>query len=226
MKNKTLVWVGIASAVLITGGLIWWKMSNKTGETDENKVDTDENKPKDTDENKPKEEVKPTPTPTPSYPATPFKNKTEGNAFRAWMMKNHNDWRFVNGDILDSSGDYNGNTIRKAYQDYGAEYIKATTPVGFIPPFAKDDVVYINPNKPSVGVSSFPQAGYGLGGVWKKDLLDKPLGKYVQATKGGKYNVFSKIVLSTDYKTFGGTPVKAVGKEVYVLDQDISKSPY
>ena len=46
MKNKTLLWVGIASALLIGGGVFWW-MRNRP-KTDDTKDDTKDTKTDDT----------------------------------------------------------------------------------------------------------------------------------------------------------------------------------
>ena len=57
------------------------------------------------------------------YPETPFKNTTEGNAFRQWVNDNHTD--YAKSIKLDPTGKYNNAFIRKAYQKYGTEYSKA-----------------------------------------------------------------------------------------------------
>lgn len=59
------------------------------------------------------------------YPETPFKNSTEGNAFRKWVNDNHKD--YATSIKLDPTGKFNNAYIRKAYQKYGTEYAKALT---------------------------------------------------------------------------------------------------
>lgn len=76
MKNKTLLWVGIASALLIGGGLWWMKKKPKTDDTkDDTKTDDtkkEESKPADTTpKNTPA-----SPATTPASPATPLKDAT------------------------------------------------------------------------------------------------------------------------------------------------------
>jgi gliding motility-associated-like protein len=115
--NKTLLWVGIGSALLIGGGLFWWfKNKPKTDEKD----DTEKEPVKDEDKSKQEEAVikNETNSTAPSLPSTPFKNKAEGNAFRAWMSVNHSDFRYK-GDVLDKSGDYDNSFMRVAYDKYG-----------------------------------------------------------------------------------------------------------
>jgi len=54
---------------------------------------------------------------------TPFKDKTEGNAFRKWMKEKYPD--FKDGkEPLAEDGDYNNSTIQQAYKKHGEEYKK------------------------------------------------------------------------------------------------------
>lgn len=59
----------------------------------------------------------------PEYSATPFKNDTEGNKFRAWVIKNKAEWAKTNN--LDATGAKDNTYVRKAYQEFGAEYKKS-----------------------------------------------------------------------------------------------------
>lgn len=59
----------------------------------------------------------------PEYSATPFKNNTEGNEFRAWVIKTYPDWAKTNN--LDATGAKDNTYVRKAYQEYGAAYEKS-----------------------------------------------------------------------------------------------------
>lgn len=74
------------------------------------------------------------PTPNPSvpssssstgFPATPFTNNTEGNAFRGWVNDNYPD--YAREIDLDRTGAYDNTYIRKAYAKYGAEYQQSVT---------------------------------------------------------------------------------------------------
>lgn len=69
------------------------------------------------------------PTPNPSvpssssstgFPATPFTNNTEGNAFRGWVNDNYP--TYAREIDLDRTGAYDNNYIRKAWAKYKAEY--------------------------------------------------------------------------------------------------------
>ena len=70
------------------------------------------------------------PSSTPAYSApaapatsyTPFKNKAEGDAFRAWVNDNYP--AYAKEISLDRSGKYDNSTIGKAWNKYGSEYSK------------------------------------------------------------------------------------------------------
>ena len=120
--NKTLLWVGIGSALLIGGGLFWWfRKSAKDKEAAaaalakeaEDKAAQEKEK-----EIVKKEKVEDN---TPTLPSTPFKNKTEGDAFRVWMSETYPKYRYKN-DTLGKSGEYNNSFMKDAYSQYGAEY--------------------------------------------------------------------------------------------------------
>lgn len=51
---------------------------------------------------------------------TPFKNRTEGNAFRGWVNDNYPD--YARSIVLDRTGSYNNPTIQKAWKQYGSAY--------------------------------------------------------------------------------------------------------
>ncbi len=55
-----------------------------------------------------------------SDPATPFKNRSQGDFFRLWV----NRWypKYSKEIDLDTSGKYDNSTIRKAFVKYGEEY--------------------------------------------------------------------------------------------------------
>jgi hypothetical protein len=58
---------------------------------------------------------------------TPFKNKSEGDAFRNWVNDNYPD--YARSIVLDRTGKFNNPTIKKAWAKYGSAYTysKATT---------------------------------------------------------------------------------------------------
>lgn len=54
------------------------------------------------------------------FPATPFTNNTEGDAFRGWVNDNYP--TYAREIDLDRTGAYDNSYIRKAWAKYGAEY--------------------------------------------------------------------------------------------------------
>lgn len=52
----------------------------------------------------------------------PFKDKTEGNAFRAWVIDR--DEVYAEEIDLAKTGEYNNDNIKKAWEKYGKDYIK------------------------------------------------------------------------------------------------------
>ena len=52
----------------------------------------------------------------------PFKDKTEGNAFRAWVIDR--DEVYAEEIDLAEKGEYNNDNIKKAWEKYGKDYIK------------------------------------------------------------------------------------------------------
>lgn len=61
----------------------------------------------------------------PEDSASPFKNKEDGDKFRAWVNQKYPDWAKQNS--LDATGPFNNGYIRKAYTEYGEEYEKSTS---------------------------------------------------------------------------------------------------
>jgi hypothetical protein len=61
-------------------------------------------------------------------PSTPFKTQAEGDAFRTWVRQT--DATYASQIKLDSTGPFNNNTIRTAYQKYGNQYQQSLTSGG------------------------------------------------------------------------------------------------
>lgn len=60
----------------------------------------------------------------------PFKNKQEGNAFRAWVNDNEKAW--AKKEKLDRSGSYKNKTIQKAWDRWGQAYTEAMAQKAFL----------------------------------------------------------------------------------------------
>jgi hypothetical protein len=130
--NKKVIWIGMASALLIGGGVFWWmRTKNKAKAEAEAKKKAEEEadaKKKAEEEAAAKEKESSNKatqstesTPKATFDSTPFKTKDEGNAFRKWVNEKHPDWR-LNGDVLSPTGEFNNTTIRAAYKEFGASY--------------------------------------------------------------------------------------------------------
>jgi hypothetical protein len=65
---------------------------------------------------------------TSSSSDTPFKNESEGNAFRGWINDNYSD--YAKSIDLDRTGKFNNATIRKAWAKYGSAYINRGSSAG------------------------------------------------------------------------------------------------
>lgn len=73
-------------------------------------------------------EFKPSTQTSSSLSSTPFKSKTEGDAFRQWV--NQKDSAYARSISLDLSGKFDNPTIRKAWAKYGQEYLNRSTTSG------------------------------------------------------------------------------------------------
>lgn len=62
-------------------------------------------------------------SPAEKYSATPFKTDEESNKFREWVIKNKPDWAKSNS--LDATGPRDNSFIRKAYTEFGKDYVAA-----------------------------------------------------------------------------------------------------
>jgi hypothetical protein len=110
--NKGLKWALIIGGVGVTGvaGYFIYKKFIKKDDA----LDTDNgNTLSNTSNTKP---------PTPSTPTikVPFRNKTEGDAFRKWVNDTYP--KYAKDIDLSETGSYNNSYIQKAWKEYGVEY--------------------------------------------------------------------------------------------------------
>lgn len=125
--NKKVIIIGVVSALLIGGGVFWWMRGKKKAqdEAEAKKKAEEEAAAKAAEEAAAREKESSNKatqsTPKETYPATPFKSKEEGNAFRAWVNKTKPDWR-LKGDVLAPTGEFDNSTIRAAYKEFGSAY--------------------------------------------------------------------------------------------------------
>lgn len=180
--KKNLIWIGIASALLIGGGaFLWWKNKKAANEGEEKRKQEEEEK-------KAEEEKKPDAPRTIQFPSTPFTNATEGNAFRAWVNKKYPN--YAKQIDLSLSGDFNNSFIKKAYAQYGVEYIKdgkTTTKAPVSSGYKSGSLVYLKSGIDNSSIYSFPEfkGDFVIGSVDKKLTLDRPFAKYISNTGKG-----------------------------------------
>ena len=143
--NKKVIIIGVVSALLIGGGVFWWMRGKKKAQAEEEakKKAEEEAAAKAAEEAAAREKESKQSTPKETYPATPFKSKEEGNAFRAWVNKNKPDWR-LKGDVLAPTGEFDNSTIRAAYKEFGTAY--------------QDEVKKLAETKPKVDAKSLTDA--------------------------------------------------------------------
>jgi hypothetical protein len=210
-NNRILLWVGISSILLIGGGLgLNYYLKNKSSNTNTNNDNSNNTKTPDNGANPPDNITNHTTPPAgASYPATPFKNTTEGNKFRAWVNAKYP--KYAKANQLDPTGAYDNDFIRKAFLQYGAEYTKATTsPVIKLPAseFKAGDGIYLNKSVASLALYSYPENSgkYVEGTISRADALDIPIGRFVRIAIQGKStaNTWVKINVPT-YKNVDGT---------------------
>jgi hypothetical protein len=227
--NKTLLWVGIGSALLIGGGLFWWfKNKSKTDETN----DTTKEPVKEEEKSKKEEAVIKTETSStaPSSPSTPFNNKTEGDAFRAWMSVNHSDFRYK-GDVLDKSGDYNNSFMKVAYDKYGKEYASKNVKKDTTNSAAVNSLMFLK-GVDDTTIYSYPEfkGEYLLGSIAKSWLLDRAFGKFISDTGTGwiKFETIAfapKLVCPPNARCAATKP-EAKRVTAYIKKEFVSNKPY
>jgi len=220
MKNKALLWIGIASAILIGGGIYMFVKNRSTTETD----NTEKEPVKEEEKSKKEEAVVKTETPAtaPSLPSTPFRNKAEGDAFRKWMSVNNSDYRYK-GQILDKSGDYDNSFMKDAFDKYGKDYLKTIpTPPAVL---KSGSPMYLKVDNTSI--FTYPQfkGDYLLGNLSKSWLLDKPFGKFIADTGNG-FIKFETIGYSKPCAANEKCQPFADKKIAYISKTVVSNKPY
>ena len=127
MKKGVKIAIGLATIGIVgVGGYFLWKKVIKP-KLDKNKEKAEGEK----EDVKTEEEVRSTNynkknNANSSGGKTPFKNATEGNAFRGWINDNYPTYaKSLLGDGLDRTGGFDNRHIRKAWTEYGVEYEQA-----------------------------------------------------------------------------------------------------
>ena len=119
-KLKIGLWIGGVSLVGVGGFLLYKKFIKKSSIV----PPTSSLPPVNYTKTTPKKDVVSNPPSTTEIKSIviPFKNKSEGDAFRGYVNDNYS--TYAREIDLDRSGSYNNSYIQKAWEKYGAEYSK------------------------------------------------------------------------------------------------------
>jgi LPXTG-motif cell wall-anchored protein len=226
-KNKTLLWVGIASALLIGGGLFWLFKTKKEAEELEKKKKEEEEKLKE------QEQPVSIPQSTSIVSESPFKNKIEGDKFRKWMQSFAPSFRDSQGEKLDPSGSFNNRTIIEAYEMYKNEYASflsgkpanqnnAST-TSSTSSLKSGDTIY-SKKVGNLGIYNIPSTRAYVGNtIIREKEKSNPIGTFISDSTEG----FAKVKINIPYYIDFTSPTKAFGwnetpKEFYVFKSFIT----
>ena len=121
MKKGTKIILAISAVLAIGAGIFIYTSSKSKREAEEARIAAEELAKAQAGRNSPN--VGSTgggSAGTQSSVSTGFKNKAEGDAFRAWVNNKYP--AYAKSIVLSKTGDYDNSYIRKAYAKYGAEY--------------------------------------------------------------------------------------------------------
>lgn len=182
MKNKTLLWVGLGSAVLIGGGLAWYFSNRKKQNAkmaDDYKVQTDNINP----------DFDTLPSSSTSSSSSSLKPSGFGRAETLAFQKYANSKGWTPRLVEDSIW---GSKTQAAWNKLGEEYRKGAKETQSTET-KKSNLLYLKGN--SASIYKFPEfkGEYILGSVDKSFFLDKPFGKAISDTGTGwiKFETFA-----------------------------------
>lgn len=213
--KKNLIWIGIASALLIGGGAFWYFNNKREEERKKKEAELEAERLRLEEEAKKGVVSQPRQTSSSVNPNTPFTSKAEGDKFRAWVNKNYAS--YAKQIDLSLSGDFNNSFIKKAFTDYGQEYLKATSPKGTTTSSLKpNSFIYLNGT--FANVYSFPEENRKIGFISRTDAGARNIGTFVRNS-----NISGWAVVNVSYKTGSiskSTP--AYSKNVFMKIKDIT----
>jgi hypothetical protein len=214
--KKNLIWIGIASALLIGGGAFWYFNNKREEERKKKEAELEAERLKLEEEAKKGNVSNPRTTSSSVNPNTPFTSKAEGDKFRAWVNKNYTS--YAKQIDLSLSGDFNNSFIKKAFAEYGQEYLKAnapkttTTATGIKP----NSTIYLNGSY--ADVYSYPEKNRRLGFITRTDVGANSIGIFIRNS-----NVSGWAVVNVSYRKGSiGNSLPSYGKSVYMLIKDIT----
>ena len=183
MKKGLKIAIGLATVGVVGTGLyfLWAKVLRKK------LLPSKEEEKKKVEEEKKKANPSYTPKPSP-YASTPFKNKTEGNKFRKWINETYP--QYAKDIDLDMEGAYNNDFIRKAYQKYGADFVKSGGKVPTTtttPTTTAKRYVYVKGSYANMRSSAKVNNGWVNNLDGKVSGKNKKIGTFVSAHKSLEY---------------------------------------
>ena len=210
--KKNLIWIGIASALLIGGGAFWYFNNKKEEERKKKEAELEaerlklEEEAKKANVSQPRKAV---------YNDTPFTSKSEGDKFRAWVNKNYSS--YAKQIDLSLSGDFNNSFIKKAFADYGQEYLKANAPKGTTTSSLKpNSFIYLNGT--FANVYSFPEENRKIGFISRTEAGARNIGIFVRNS-----NISGWAVVNVSYETGSiENSLPAYSKNVFMKIKDIT----
>lgn len=216
--KKNLIWIGIASALLIGGGAFWYFNNKKQEERKKKEAELEAERLRLEEEAKKGVVSQPRQTSASVSPSTPFTSKSEGDNFRVWVNNKYPSYaKQIN---LSLSGDFNNSFIRKAFADYGQEYLKDTAPkdkttttTSSIKPNSN---IYLNTSY--ANVYSYPDKRRLLGFITRTDVGADKIGHFKRNANVSGWAV----VTVTYYKGSIDNNIPALGNNVYMLLSDIT----
>jgi len=213
--KKNLIWIGIASALLIGGGAFWYFNNKKEEERKKKEAELEAERLKLEEEAKKGTVSKPRTTSSSVNPNTPFTSKSEGDKFRAWVNKNYPS--YAKQIDLSLSGDFNNSFIKKAFADYGQEYLKANAPKGTTTSSLKpNSFIYLNGT--FANVYSFPEENRKIGFISRTYAGARNIGIFVRNS-----NISGWVVVNVSYEKGSiDNSLPAYSKNVFMKIKDIT----
>jgi hypothetical protein len=146
------------------------------------------------------------------FPETPFKNKKDGDAFRAWVNDKHS--KYARQIDLDPSGAFNNCYIREAYDKLGRDFEIFANPVTVKRSYVKEGRYHNLPcseaERRVVAKFIIDNTNVGIGlnknqyDAKVESLIKKSCGYTFQWVKAIKFKAYGFIYSGVKYKTENG----------------------
>lgn len=214
--KKNLIWIGIASALLIGGGAFWYFNNKKQEERKKKEAELEAERLRLEEEAKKGVVSQPRQTSSSINPNTPFTSKAEGDNFRVWVNNKYPS--FAKQIDLSLSGDFNNSFIRKAFAEKGQEYLKDTAPKDTTTTSSIKPNSFIYLNSSYANVYSFPEENRKIGYITRTNAGARNIGGFIRNA-----NVSGWAVVNVTYRKGSiDNSLPAFSKNVYMKIKDIT----